>query len=71
MGKPGPGNTGSPGTRLWAQGMFLSSESSVGGEPGELKHLSTRRRRNQAEIPQVAASERGGAQTRVKLTRGL
>ena len=48
MGKPGSGNTES---------------SRKGGEPGELKHLSTRRKRNQVEIPQVAASERGRAQT--------
>ena len=34
------------------------------GEPGELKHLSTPRKRNQLyEIPQVVASERGRAQT--------
>jgi hypothetical protein len=32
--------------------------------PGEVKHLSTRRKRNQKVIPLVAASERGGAQTR-------
>jgi hypothetical protein len=31
------------------------------GRPGELKHLSTRRRRNQHETPSVAASERGPA----------
>ena len=32
-----------------------------GGEPGELKHLSTRRKRKKNSIPQVAASERGRA----------
>ena len=31
--------------------------------PGELKHLSTRRKSNQQEIPLVAASEQGRAQT--------
>ena len=31
--------------------------------PGELKHLSNRRKRNQHENPQVAASEKGRAQT--------
>ena len=30
---------------------------------GELKHLSIPRKRNQTEIPSVAASERGTAQT--------
>ncbi len=34
-----------------------------GGKPGELKHLSTRRKRKQNVIPPVAASERGIAQT--------
>ena len=34
-----------------------------GGQPGELKHLSTPRRGNQDETPRVAASERGPAQT--------
>ena len=33
--------------------------SRKGGEPGELKHLSNRRKRNRNEIPLVAASERG------------
>ena len=31
--------------------------------PGELKHLSNRRKRNQHENPRVAASEKGRAQT--------
>ena len=34
-----------------------------GSEPGELKHLSTWRKRNLIEIPQVEAIERGRAQT--------
>ena len=34
-----------------------------GGERRELKHLSTCRKRNQNEIPKVAASEMGTAQT--------
>jgi hypothetical protein len=33
-----------------------------GGEPGELKHLSTRRNRHQHEIPRVVASESGAGQ---------
>ena len=40
-------------------------------EPGELKHLSTRRKRNQVEMPSVAASERGGAQTVSLVEAGL
>ncbi len=35
------------------------------GEPGELKHLSTRRKRKQLVIPLVVASGRGTAQTRL------
>jgi hypothetical protein len=42
-----------------------------GGEPGELKHLSTRRTRNQVEMPVVAASEVGRAQTVVLVAAGL
>ena len=53
MGQPGPGNSGSSHTE------FIG----VGSERGEVKHLSTCRRRNQIEIPSVAASERGLAQT--------
>ena len=34
-----------------------------GGEPGELKHLSTQRKRKQNVIPPVVASDRGRAQT--------
>ena len=42
------------------------------GEPGELKHLSTRRKRKQLVIPVVVASEAGQAQTVVvKATAGL
>ena len=33
----------------------------AGSEPGELKHLSTRRKRKQIVIPSVVASERGTA----------
>ena len=53
MGQPGPGNTGS------SHGEFIG----MGGERGEVKHLSTPRKRNQIEIPSVVASERGRAQT--------
>ncbi len=34
----------------------------IRGEPGELKHLSTRRKKNQPRFPLVAASERGAAE---------
>ena len=37
----------------------------AGGEPGELKHLSTQRKRKQLVIPLVVASESGTAQTTV------
>ena len=40
------------------------------GEPGELKHLSSRRKRKQQVIPGVAASETGRAQTRVRAPWG-
>ena len=40
------------------------------GEPGELKHLSSRRKRKQHVIPEVAASETGRAQTRVRAPWG-
>ena len=33
-------------------------------KPGEVKHLSTRRKREQSFIPQVAASEKGPVSTR-------
>jgi len=46
MGKPGAGDTASP---------------REGSQPRELKHLSTWRKRNQHEIPEVAASETGRA----------
>ena len=35
-------------------------------EPGELKHLSSRRKRKKTSIPEVAASEPGRAQTRMR-----
>lgn len=40
-----------------------SSDLSEGRELGELKHLSTRRKRDLLGIPSVAASESGEAQT--------
>ena len=41
-----------------------------GREPGELKHLSSRRKRKQHVISRVAASEMEGAQTGVRALRG-
>ena len=38
----------------------------AGREPGELKHLSSRRKRKKTSIPEVAASEPGRAQTRMR-----
>ncbi len=53
MGKPGADNSAS------FHAEFIGEK----GERGEVKHLSTPRKRNQLEIPSVAASERGTAQT--------
>jgi hypothetical protein len=44
-----------------ASAVSIPEYIGYGSEPGELKHLSTRRKRNQIEIPLVAASERGSA----------
>ena len=48
----------------------LTQSISQGREPGELKHLSSRRKRKQHVIPEVAASETGRAQTRVRAPWG-
>jgi hypothetical protein len=61
MGKPGRGN---------ARSLFGESIAEW-GERGEVKHLSTRWKRNQFEIPSVAASERGRAQTVGSNTHGV
>ena len=61
MGQPDPGNSGSSCTEYIG----------AGGERGEVKHLSTPRRRNQVEIPSVAASERGRAQTKLSNKFGV
>ena len=53
MGQPGSGNSESSCTEYIG----------AGGERGEVKHLSTPRKRKQIVIPQVVASERGRAQT--------
>ena len=51
MGKPVGGNTPT------ARDEFIVA----GGKPGEVKHLSTRRKRKQSAIPLVVASERGSS----------
>ena len=53
MGQPVSGNSES------SHAEFIG----MGSERGEVKHLSTPRKRNQIEIPSVVASERGRAQT--------
>ena len=59
---------GQPTSLLVFCDEFIVAES----KPGEVKHLSTRRKINQIEIPLVVASERGAAQTLFKqLNRGL
>ena len=61
MGQPDAGNSASSCTE------FIGA----GGERREVKHLSTSRNRNQLEIPSVAASERGIAQTGCSDTTGV
>ena len=59
MGKPAAGNTAA------------SCDESIvaGSEPGEVKHLSTRRKRKQSAIPSVVASERGNSPNRTDASR--
>ena len=56
---------GSPNgkTQPGMSGLSATEFIGRGGQPGELKHLSTPRNRKQIAIPSVAASERGTAQT--------
>ena len=42
----------------------------IRGEPGELKHLITQRKRKQKAIPKVVASEIGTAQTKLIINLG-
>ena len=50
-------------TRVWMSGFYMKVFNpeyiGVKSEPGELKHLSTRRKGHQYETPLVVASERG------------
>ena len=48
----------------------MTQSISHGREPGELKHLSSQRKRKKTSIPKVAASEMGRAQTVVRAPRG-
>ena len=57
-------------TRLESLQSSIRQSITYGGEPGELKHLSSRRKRKQHVIPGVAASETGRAQTGVRAHRG-
>ena len=57
-------------TRMRSPHASLRQSITQGGEPGELKHLSSRRKRKQHVIPEVAASETGRAQTRVRAPWG-
>ena len=51
---------------------YVSIRQSItyGGEPGELKHLSSRRKRKKISISRVAASEKERAQTSVRARWG-
>jgi hypothetical protein len=49
----------------------ISSVLKRNGEPGEVKHLSTQRKRERSFIPLVAASEKGRAQTGAFNVSGL
>ena len=57
-------------TYLSAPQVTYGEYIAIRREPGELKHLSSRRKRKQHVIPQVAASENGRAQTRVRAPWG-
>jgi hypothetical protein len=57
---------GKPGCQRW-QSLRRKPE----GKPGELKHLSTLWKEKSTEMPEVAASETGRAQTEVLVAAGL
>ena len=50
-------------THLSKPQVSIRQSITYGREPGELKHLSRARKRNQNEIPRVVASESGRGQT--------
>ncbi len=57
-------------THLSKPQVSIRQHITYGGEPGELKHLSSRRKRKQHVILGVAASETGRAQTSVRACWG-
>ena len=57
-------------THLSKPQVSIRQSITYGGEPGELKHLSSRRKRKQHVILEVAASETGRAQTGVRALWG-
>ena len=57
-------------TRLRKPQSLCTESIGVQREPGELKHLSSRRRRKKRSISKVAASEMERAQTGVRALRG-
>ena len=57
-------------THLSKPQVSIRQSITYGREPGELKHLSSRRKRKQHVILEVAASERERAQTMVRASWG-
>ena len=57
-------------TRLSKPQSLCTESIGVQREPGELKHLSSRRKRKKTSISKVAASEMERAQTEVLALRG-
>ena len=57
-------------THLRRPQVSIRQSITYGREPGELKHLSSRRRRKKRSISKVAASEIGRAQTMVRAPWG-
>ena len=50
--------------------VSIRQSITYGGEPGELKHLSSRRKRKKTSISKVAASEMERGQTGMRAFRG-
>ena len=57
-------------TRLRKPQSLYDESIVIQREPGELKHLSSRRRRKKTSISKVAASEMERAQTDMRACRG-
>ena len=58
-----------PGISEWGNPVRVAHYRGERGEPGELKHLSSRRKRKQNVNPLVEAIEEGRAQTRCVTAR--